>query len=639
MDKSELKNYGDDLVALAEEKKIDPAIGRENEMKKLLIYLSRRKKRNVLLLGDPGVGKTALIEGLAHTLNQNRAHKFKHILKLDMAGLMAGTKLRGELEEKFDKLLKFLITSKDCILFIDEIHTFFSANKSQALSLGNIIKPYLTSNEIVLIGCTTQEEYMKYLSKDGAFTRRFNIIDVPSTDRKQTIEILKKSKSIYEKHHGITYPDSVLEYAVDLAIKYLPHRALPDGAFDIIDEVGGVIKNRKQQKPKDVVLLEIELEYLEQEKLRIIKDHDWIEVPYVLESVERCEVLLKDSVRKMKLVTKKEKVKNEDLEKVTALQANLPLDWVSIGKASNRWNNIENNINKVLRGQESSVKAIMNSIKRKVSGLSSTNRPLACYLLAGPGGTGKTSIAYKIAKELWNDESKVVRFNMSDFMESMNSSKLTGGAPGYVGYEAGSPLVREILKHPACVILFDQIELAHSSILNLLLQILDEGFITDSMGKKARLTQAIILLTTNIGTKELNYKPVGFGSSEVKTSESVGTQIKKVLTPELLNRLDDVLYFNNLSLEILSDIVKDKINDIEFRLKEIQNIDLVYQQNFIEKLSTICEDKSKGAWKVSEVIQNEVTNPLAEYIIEHMIRDTVINIEVIDNNIRYTHET
>ena len=621
-----LDNFSRDLIKLAEEGKLDPVVGRENEINRIAQILSRRKKNNPIILGEPGCGKTAIVEGLAKKIFEGDCPQNlsgKRIVSLDMTSIVAGTKYRGQFEERMKVIIEELYANPDIIIFIDEIHTMIGAgNSSGSMDASNIFKPALSRGELQCIGATTLEEYRKNIEKDGALERRFQKVMVDPSTKEETLQILQNSKERYEEHHKVRYTDEILKLCVELADRYISDREFPDKAFDIIDEVGA----RSQVEIKLPEIIE-ELKKLAQdikeEKIKVINSQRYEEAAN-----------LRDKERKILLDLQKEKEefeKNRNLNKrevtedvvydVVSLMTKIPISKINTDETEQLRVLKETLCSKVI-GQDDAVAKIARSIQRNKIGLNDPKRPIFSGLLIGNSGVGKTELAKQLAKHMFNSEDSLIRLDMSEFSDKVSTSKLTGTSPGYVGYEDGSPFLNKIKNKPYSVILLDEIEKAHPDIFNVFLQMLDEGYLTDGHGRKINFKNCIILMTSNVGTKVVQDFGGGVGFSTNTKIEKKDDEVKSLLekelfkrfAPEFINRFDEIIYFKDLNENDLLKIVELELNKVFERVKNIE-FDVEVDDTLKKHLITVGTDTRFGARILKRTVQKWVDDAITESIL------------------------
>ena len=636
-----LDNFGRDLTAMAEQGKLDPVVGREKEIQRVSQILSRRKKNNPLLIGEPGVGKSAIAEGLAIRIIKRKVSRIlfnKRVVTLDLASIVAGTKYRGQFEERIKAVMNELEKNDDIILFIDEIHTIVGAGGATgSLDASNMFKPALARGELQCVGATTLDEYRQHIEKDGALERRFQKVIVEPTSVSETIEILNNIKNKYEEHHNVEYTQEAIEACVKLTNRYMTDRFLPDKAIDALDEAGSRVHITNIDVPDQIVELEAQLEEVKATKTSVVKKQKYEEAAKLRDDEKRLEKSLADAQEKWEAESKLNRivVTESDVSEVVSMMTSIPVNRIA-QKESNKLSKLPELINGKVIGQDEAVSKVVKAIQRNRAGLKDPNKPIGSFIFLGQTGVGKTQLAKVLAKELFDSEEALVRIDMSEYMEKFAISRLVGAPPGYVGYEEGGQLTEKIRRKPYAVVLLDEIEKAHPDVFNMLLQVLDDGFLTDSLGRKIDFSNTIIIMTSNIGARKLKDfgSGVGFGTSAQKSQESsnarsvIENALKKAFAPEFLNRIDDVVVFNNLEK---ADI--DKIIDIELS-KLLERIsELGYTLKLSKKAkSFIAEkgfDKQYGARPLKRAIQKYVEDALAEEIIKSNVHEgDVINLDI-----------
>ena len=634
-----LDNFGKDLTSLAENGELDPIVGRNDEIQRVSQILSRRKKNNPLLIGEPGVGKSAIAEGLALRITQKKVSRVlfnKRIISLDLASLVAGTKYRGQFEERMKAVMNELEKNREIILFIDEIHTIVGAGGATgSLDASNMFKPALARGEIQCIGATTLDEYRTSIEKDGALERRFQKIIVEPTSEDETIEILNNIKIKYEEHHNVEYTSEAILACVKLTSRYMTDRFLPDKAIDALDEAGSRVHLNNIVVPKHIIDLESELELIRATKNNAVKKQKYEEAAKLRddEKILESKLLSAQKAWEKECENNKEIVNEEHIADVVSMMTGIPLNRVKQSEINKLSILPEIIMNKVI-GQDDAVLKVVKSIQRNRAGLKDPNKPIGSFIFLGQTGVGKTQLAKILAKELFDSEDSLIRVDMSEYMEKFAISRLIGAPPGYVGYEEGGQLTEKIRRKPYSVVLLDEIEKAHKDVFNMLLQVLDDGFLTDSLGRKIDFTNTIIIMTSNIGARKLKDfgNGVGFGTSakinqEGNNSKSVIINaLKKAFAPEFLNRIDDVIIFNNLQLKHIN-----KIIDIELEKLFTRTEELGYKIKLTKKAKDfIAEkgfDKQYGARPLNRAIQKYLEDELAEEIIKSKIQ-TGDNIKV-----------
>ena len=622
-----LDNFGRDLTALASEGKLDPVIGREKEIERVSQILSRRKKNNPLLIGEPGVGKSAIAEGLALRINQKKVSRVlfgKRVITLDLASLVAGTKYRGQFEERMKAIMTELEKNRDVILFIDELHTIVGAGSSTgSLDASNMFKPALARGEIQCIGATTLDEYRQYIEKDGALERRFQKVMVEPTSVEETILILNQIKDKYEDHHNVTYTDEAIAACVNLTSRYITDRFLPDKAIDAMDEAGSRVYIKNMKVPTDIIEHEKQIEEIKELKQKAVKAQDYLEARKLKDEEERLQLELAVAQDKWdkEVKEKKEVVTEENVAEVVSMMSGVPV--TKVGKNEmDKLANMDNLLNGKVIGQEDAVKKVVKAIQRNRAGLKDPNRPIGTFIFLGTTGVGKTELAKVMARELFDSDDALIRIDMSEYMEKFAVSRLVGAPPGYVGYEEGGQLTEAVRRKPYAVVLLDEIEKAHPDVFNILLQILDEGHVTDSLGRKVDFRNTIIILTSNIGTRDLKDfgDGVGFGTSAKKTSSdararaTIENALKKAFAPEFLNRIDDIIIFNSLEKEDIKKIIDLELNKLYKRLEKLNyKVELTDEaRDFIAEKGW---DKDFGARPLKRAIQKYIEDLLAEMLV------------------------
>ena len=636
-----LDNFGHDLTRAAEENRLDPIVGREKELERIAQILSRRKKNNPILIGEPGVGKSAIAEGLAIRITQHKVSRTlfnKRVVTLDIGSVVAGTKYRGQFEERIKAILNELEKNPDIILFIDEIHTLVGAgNANGSLDASNMFKPALARGEIQCIGSTTLDEYRQYIEKDGALERRFQKVIVDPTSPEETIEILNNIKGKYEEHHMVSYTPEAIEACVKLTNRYMSDRNLPDKAIDALDEAGARVHIRNINVPSEITSLEKEIEEVRQQKKQAITEQKFEEAGTFRDT----EVKLMDKLDTAKkewdkaTLSNKIPVTEQDVAEVIAMMTGVPVQRIAQNEGT-RLMNMENELAGTVIGQDEAISKVTKSIRRNRAGLKDPNKPIGSFIFLGPTGVGKTYLAKVLAKYLFDSEEALIRIDMSEYMEKFAVSRLIGAPPGYVGYEEGGQLTEKVRRKPYSIVLLDEIEKAHPDVFNLLLQMLDDGQLTDSLGRKVDFKNTIIIMTSNIGSRQLKDfgQGVGFGTEAKRNSANeyshsvIENALKRTFAPEFLNRIDDVVMFNSLKRE---DIFK--IIDIELRniFKRVE--DMGYTLVLTEKAKDFIADKGWddqfGARPLKRAIQKYVEDALAEELIKNeMAPGSKINIDL-----------
>lgn len=627
-DDSFLAEFSRDITKLAKDGKIDPVVGREKEINRIIQVLSRRTKNNPVLVGDPGVGKTAIVEGLAHYIAKGNVPSgliHKRLLTLDLAQMIAGTKFRGEFEERMKKLMKEVSQDGNIILFIDELHTLIGAGGPEGqMDASNMIKPALSRGELQIIGATTTKEYTKYIEKDSALERRFQKVRVEEPSDEDTVKILEGIKAQYEKFHGIIYEDGVIPLIVKLSRRYIQERCLPDKAIDILDEAGAQKKIVEEERPEELIEMERQIDNLVAEKQELVKLQDYEKAAEVRDKV----IELK---RKFQLFTDywKEngsgvdrKVTQHDICRIIAEMTGIPVDQLDVSE-SKRLVSMEQEMHLSVIGQEEAVHVISGAIRRSRAGISSPKHPIGSFIFLGPTGVGKTQLAKALAKFLFGSEEQLIRIDMSDFMEKHNASRLVGAPPGYVGYEDGGILTEQVRRHPYSVVLLDEIEKAHPDVFNLLLQLLEEGELSDNLGHTVNFKNTVIIMTSNAGARQITSEgKIGFSSGsegllpydEIKSNAM--SELKKLLSPELINRIDDVIVFQALSKNEISRILDIQVAELSARLAE-KSLSIRIDDEAREYLIEHGYEPSMGARPMRRLIQREIEEPLSMEILSH----------------------
>ena len=640
-----LNQFGTDLTQNAEDGKLDPVIGRTEETDRVIEILSRRTKNNPCLIGEPGVGKTAVIEGLAQKIvngNIPENLKNKKVITLDITSMVAGAKYRGDFEERVKKCLAEVKRAQDIILFIDEIHTIVGAGAAEgAIDAANILKPLLARGEIQVVGATTLKEYRKYIEKDQALERRFQPVYIEEPSQSDSIQILKGIRDKYEAHHNVKITDNAIIAAVELSSRYINDRFLPDKAIDLIDEASSKIKLKTFVEPDYLKNMEKELEKVIKEKEEAINIQNY-EKAAKLRDAERelTEKLEKENeIWKSKKNNKVINIEKEDIEFIISRWTGIPIYKITENE-NEKLKNLEKNLHSRVVGQELAIESISNAIKRSRVGLKDPNRPIGSFLFLGPTGVGKTELTKALAEALFGDENSMIRIDMSEYMESHSVSKLIGSPPGYVGYDEQNGLSEKIRRKPYSVILFDEIEKAHPDIMNILLQILEDGILTDSQGRKASFKNSVIIMTSNIGARMITEKKkLGFSSLEIskddeykEIKDSVIAELKKELKPEFLNRIDETVIFNKLSKEEIRKIIDIGLNKVLKKLS-MQNYFFTFDDSIKELIERKEIDTNNyGARPIRRAIQKYVENKIAEFILEGKVTRNEKNILYAEND-------
>lgn len=626
-----LDHFGRDLTSMAREAKLDPVIGREKEIERVVQILSRRKKNNPVLIGEPGIGKTAIVEGLAQKIvekNIPQVLENKRVINLDMASMVAGTKYRGQFEERLKALMVELQKNENIIIFIDELHTIVGAGGSEgSLDASNIFKPALSRGEIQCIGATTLDEYRKYIEKDGALARRFQTIMVDPPNVVETIQILSGLRHRYEDHHKVTYTEKAIESAVKLSERYISDRFLPDKAIDVIDEAGARKRLSSMEIPAEIRDMEKEIADVIKEKEKAVEQQEFERAAKLRDKQEK----LKGTLIEKKALWRKSKseerllVDEATIAEVVATMTGIPLSRLA-EEESKKILHLEDELRKRVIGQDVALEAIAKSIRRSRAGLHNVKRPIASFIFLGPTGVGKTELAKTLAQALFDTEDALVRVDMSEYMEKFAVSRLVGAPPGYVGYEEGGQLTEKIRKKPYSVILLDEIEKAHPDVFNILLQILDDGILTDSYGRHVNFRNTIIIMTSNAGTRDVKKAgTVGFGKATLASDyqamkTKVMDELKRIFNPEFLNRVDETIVFNPLSKKEISQIVEIQLDEVQSRLTD-RNITLEITQEVKKYIVDEGFDPILGARPLRRAIQRLVEDRLAEEFLSDHFHD------------------
>ena len=628
-----LDNFGKDLTFSAENNDLDPIIGRDLEIQRVSQILSRRKKNNPLLIGEPGVGKSAIAEGLAIRIIEKKVSRVlynKRIISLDLASLVAGTKYRGQFEERMKAVMNEIEKNKNVILFIDEIHTIVGAGGATgSLDASNMFKPALARGEVQCIGATTLDEYRNSIEKDGALERRFQKIIVQPTSVDETIEILKNIKDKYEEHHNVTYSDEAILACVKLTSRYMTDRYLPDKAIDALDEAGSRVHIININVPKHIIDLELDLEGIQSEKNSAVKNQKYEAAAELRdkEKILESKLLKEQSQWEKECKKNRQIVTEENIADVVSMMTGIPLNRVKETEL-NKLSILSNLIKEKVIGQDDAVDNVVRSIQRNRAGLKDPKKPIGSFIFLGQTGVGKTQLAKILAKELFDNEEALIRVDMSEYMEKFAISRLVGAPPGYVGYEEGGQLTEKIRRKPYSVLLLDEIEKAHPDVFNMLLQVFDDGYLTDSVGRKIDFTNTIIIMTSNLGAKKIQDFGigVGFGTSAKKSQESslnkktITNALKKKFAPEFLNRIDEVVIFNNLSINEIHKIIEIELEKLYERIDELgYKIKLTKKaKDFLAKKGF---DKDYGARPLKRAIQKYLEDLIAEEILKSKINE------------------
>ena len=628
-----LDNFGRDLTKLAEDDRLDPIVGREKEIERVAQILSRRKKNNPILIGEPGVGKTAIAEGLALRIVQKKVSRVlfgKRVVTLDLASLVAGTKYRGQFEERMKAVMNEIEKSPDVILFIDELHTIVGAGgASGSLDASNMFKPALARGEIQCIGATTLDEYRQYIEKDGALARRFQMVMVDATTPEETIQILDNIKDKYEDHHHVIYTTEAIQACVALSDRYISDRFLPDKAIDVMDEAGARVHINNINVPEQIVSLETQIEEVKKEKNRVVKSQKYEEAAQLRDREKKLIAQLEDEKLQweQETRTKRYKVDEENVAEVIAMMTGIPAKRIGQNEGQ-KLLNMKGELGGSVIGQNEAIQKLTKAIQRTRVGLKDPKKPIGSFVFLGPTGVGKTEMAKVLATYLFDKEDSLIRIDMSEYMEKFSVSRLVGAPPGYVGYEEGGQLTEKVRRKPYSVVLLDEIEKAHPDVFNILLQVLDDGILTDGLGRRVDFRNTIIIMTSNIGVRDLKDFGAGIGfatqskqnSQDENMRSTIQNALKKAFSPEFLNRLDDVIVFNSLDREHIHSIIDISLNKLFKRI-----VDLGYQVKLSEKAKDFLSDKGYdpqfGARPLNRAIQKYLEDPVAEEILKGEIEE------------------
>ncbi len=639
-----LDQYSRDLTEYAREGKLDPVIGRENEIQRVVQILSRRTKNNPCLVGEPGVGKTAVAEGLALKIvegNIPETIREKRVVTLDLSGMVAGSKYRGEFEERIKKVIAEVISDGNVLLFIDEIHTIIGAGGAEgAIDASNILKPSLARGELQIIGATTREEYRKYIEKDAALERRFQPVVVEEPSEDEAIKILYGLRDKYEAHHQVRITDGALEAAVKLSSRYINDRYLPDKAIDLMDEAASKVRLSTYTSSPEIKNLEQEIRHLEDEKERAIKSEAYERAG----EIKKQQEAMQEELEKQRLIDEKEKLEKQlvvnenEIAEIVASWTKIPVKKLA-EEETERLQNLEAILHKRVVGQEEAVGAVAKAIRRGRVGLKDPNRPIGSFLFLGPTGVGKTELSKALAEAMFGSENSIIRVDMSEYMEKHSVSKLIGSPPGYVGYDEGGQLSEKVRQNPYSVILFDEIEKAHPDVFNILLQVLDDGHITDAQGRKVSFKNTIIIMTSNAGAQNIIApKRLGFASvvdekeDYKRMKEGVMDEVKRIFKPEFINRIDEIIVFHSLGKDNIRSIVSIMISTISKRSKAQMNIALETSEEVVSYLADAGFDAKYGARPLRRAIQTNIEDKLAEEILAGSIKEgDTVRFEYLDN--------
>ncbi|HET6569706.1 MAG TPA: ATP-dependent Clp protease ATP-binding subunit [Rhodothermales bacterium] len=630
-----LDNFGRDLTKLAEEGKLDPIVGREREIERVAQVLSRRKKNNPVLIGEPGVGKTAIAEGLAMRIIQRKVSRVlydKRIVTLDLAALVAGTKYRGQFEERMKAVMNELEKSPDVILFIDELHTIVGAGgASGSLDASNMFKPALARGEIQCIGATTLDEYRQYIEKDGALDRRFQKIIVDPSTPEETIQILNNIKDKYEEHHNVSYSEEAIDLAVKLSDRYITDRFLPDKAIDVMDEAGARVHLSNIRVPSEIVKLEEEIENIREEKNRVVKSQRFEEAARLRDKEKKLQEDLEEAKRdwERKAETEVHDVETKNIAEVVAMMTGIPVDKISQPEQRKLLEMEKALMGRVI-GQDEAIQKLSRAIRRTRAGLKDPKRPIGSFIFLGPTGVGKTELAKMLTEYLFDSQDSLIRIDMSEYMEKFSVSRLVGAPPGYVGYEEGGQLTEKVRRKPYSVVLLDEIEKAHPDVFNILLQVLDDGTLTDGLGRRVDFRNTIIIMTSNIGARDIKNLGKGLGFSQLTDTETAGNYtnikstvedaLKRVFNPEFLNRIDDVIVFHPLEKKHIFEIIDIMADELLKRAKDL-GLHIELTQTAKAFLVEKGFDPQFGARPLRRAIQKYVEDPMAEQILGNDLGD------------------
>ncbi len=648
---SALDKFGRDLTQAAKNGEIDPVIGREKEIQRVIQILSRRTKNNPVLIGEPGVGKTAVAEGLALEIakgNVPEILKDKRVVSLDLTGMVAGAKYRGDFEERIKAAIDEVKKSKNTILFIDELHTIVGAGAAEgSADAANILKPSLARGDFQVIGATTLNEYRKYIEKDAALERRFQPVKVGEPTPEQTVQILKGLRDSYEAHHKVKITDEAINAAVTLSSRYIADRYLPDKAIDLIDEGASKVRLASLTSPDNVKELEDEIADYEKEKASAINEQDFERAARLRDEQKELQTKLDDAKKKWQEQQKGNsgEVTAEDIAKIVSEWTGVPVVQLT-KEESERLLNMENVLHERVIGQSEAVTAIAKAIRRGRVGLKDPKRPVGSFIFLGPTGVGKTELCKALAEAMFGDENAMLRLDMSEYMEKHTVSKLIGSPPGYVGFEEGGQLTEKVRRKPYSVVLFDEIEKAHPDVFNMLLQILEDGRLTDSQGRTVDFKNTIIIMTSNVGARLITEKQssLGFNSENENAEESekkdikelVTGELRKVFRPEFLNRVDDIIVFNKLNKDEIKQIAVKMLKTLENRLDKM-NIKISFTDNAISEIADKGFDENYGARPLRRAIQNEIEDPLSEQMLEGKVKDgAVVTCDFADGQFTFT---
>ena len=627
-----LDEFGKDLTALAKMGKIDPVIGREKEIERVIQILSRRTKNNPCLIGEPGVGKTAIAEGLALKIVRNEVPELlagKKIVALDLTSMVAGTKYRGDFEERIKKAMDEVVEAKDVILFIDEVHTIMGAGAAEgATDAANILKPSLARGELQVIGATTIDEYRKNIEKDAALERRFQPVMVGEPTEEEAIEILKGLRDKYEAHHKVKIPDDAIESAVKISSRYIADRFLPDKAIDLIDEAASRVRLKAQTVPDNLKAMEKELKSIEEEKASAVRNQSYEQAAVLRDKETKLRTLLDEEREKWRNLSSHEvkEISVEDIASVVSSWTGIPVNTLT-KEESERLLNMEQILHERIVGQDKAVSSVARAIRRGRAGLKNPKRPIGSFIFLGPTGVGKTELCKTLAEALFGDEDAIIRLDMSEYMEKHTVSKLVGSPPGYVGFDEGGQLTEKIRRKPYSVVLFDEIEKAHPDVFNILLQILEDGILTDSQGRKVSFKNAVIIMTSNVGASKITSpkSALGFGddgADENKNIEAlVMEDLRHTFKPEFLNRVDEIIVFNQLEKDDIEEIARRLLKGLAKQVREL-GCEVSFTDKAVSAIADAGFDKVYGARPLRRAIQTRIEDKLSELILENALGET-----------------
>ena len=644
-----LDEFGKDLTELAKQGKIDPVIGREKEINRVIQILSRRNKNNPCLIGEPGVGKTAIAEGLALKIVQDEVPellKNKKIVALDLTSMVAGTKYRGDFEERIKKAMDEVKAAKDVILFIDEVHTIMGAGAAEgAVDAANILKPSLARGELQVIGATTIDEYRKNIEKDAALERRFQPVTVGEPTEEEAVEILRGLRDKYEAHHKVKITDEAIDSAVKMSSRYIADRYLPDKAIDLIDEAASIVRLNAQTIPQNLKDMEDEIKRLEQEKQSAVTSQDFESAAKLRDKQNNLKKLLADEKEKWKNVSSHEvkSLTTDEIASVVSQWTGIPVNQLT-KEESERLLNMEKILHERIVGQDKAVSSIARAIRRGRVGLKNPKRPIGSFIFLGPTGVGKTELCKTLAEAMFGDENAIIKLDMSEYMEKHTVSKLIGSPPGYVGFDEGGQLTEKVRRHPYSVVLFDEIEKAHPDVFNMLLQILEDGVLTDSQGRKVSFKNCIIIMTSNVGANKItdpklamgfNHSEDGKGSAKT-IEELVMPDLKRTFKPEFLNRLDEIIVFNQLEKDDIKEIARRMLKTLIKRVKDM-DIDIEFTDEAVSALADEGFDKTYGARPLRRAIQSKIEDRLSELILDGTVKpNTKCTVDFKDGEFTFT---